>query len=45
MDGHVLTKDQTFFISYEGENILMTVVSDVRGLLTLQSEVGVHWSD
>ena len=43
-DGHIMTRDQMFLMDYQGENILLTVTSDVRGMLTLQSEVGIHWN-
>ena len=44
-EGHVLTKDQKLTMNYEGNIVYVTVVSEGRGLLTMNSEVGVHWEE
>lgn len=40
-EGHFIVKDQNFVINYDDEKIYVTVLSNVYGILTMNSEVGV----
>lgn len=42
--GHVLTRNQVICMRYIDTWIYFQVKSNVRGLLTLQTEVGVEWN-
>ena len=42
-EGHVLAPRQVFVMDMNDDKIVFTVKSDVRGLLTMASEVGVQW--
>lgn len=42
-EGFVFTKDQILTMNYEDETVLITVTSEGRGLLTMNSEVGLQW--
>ena len=42
-DGFVLVKDQILTLNYEGNDVYIIVTSDGRGMLTMNSEVGVQW--
>jgi vesicle-fusing ATPase len=41
--GDILTFGQTIVIGHNGDNILLWVKSDVRGLVTDNTEIGVDW--
>lgn len=41
--GHVLSKGQKLILKYDGELILFTVRSKVKGLVTMQTELGVEF--
>jgi len=41
--GHVLAKGQKVILNYDGELLLFTVRSAVRGLVTMQTELGVEF--
>ena len=41
-DGHVISKDQLFVMYFE-DNVYLKVKSDVRGLLTMKTNVGINW--
>lgn len=43
--GDVLTFGQSIVIQYQESNILLWVKSDVRGLVTAQTEIGINWLD
>jgi len=42
-EGYILTKGQNLTINYEGNSVFITVMSDIRGILTMNSEVGIQW--
>lgn len=42
-EGHVLAPRQSLVMDFEDDKMLFTVKSDGRGLLTMQSEVGIQW--
>lgn len=42
-DGFVLVKDQILTLNYEGNDVYIIVTSEGRGMLTMNSEVGVQW--
>ena len=39
--GHVITKGQRLILSHKGKMVACTVKSHVKGLITMQTEVGV----
>jgi len=41
--GHVLAKGQKVILKYDGELLLFTVRSAVKGLITMQTELGVEF--
>ncbi|BAT22723.1 hypothetical protein [Yellowstone lake phycodnavirus 3] len=41
--GHVLAKGQKIILKYDGELLLFTVRSEVKGLVTMQTELGVEF--
>jgi hypothetical protein len=41
--GHVLAKGQKLILKYDGELLLFTVRSEVKGLVTMQTELGVEF--
>lgn len=41
--GHVLSKGQKLILKYDDELILFTVRSEVKGLITMQTELGVEF--
>jgi vesicle-fusing ATPase len=41
--GFVVTKCQTFVAEFDGEAILFTIKSDVRGLIMTSTEIGLEW--
>jgi hypothetical protein len=43
--GQVLTKGQKVLMNYDGQVLLITVKSDVKGLVTMGTEVGVEFVD
>lgn len=43
--GDVLTFGQSIVIQYQESNILLWIKSDVRGLVTAQTEIGINWLD
>jgi hypothetical protein len=45
LTGDVLTFGQSIVIQYQESNILLWIKSDVRGLVTAQTEVGITWID
>jgi hypothetical protein len=42
-EGHVLSPRQILIMDVEDDKMLFTVKSNERGLLTMQSEVGIQW--
>lgn len=42
-EGFILVMGQIVTLNYEGNDVLMTVTSDGRGIVTMNSDVGVHW--
>ena len=43
--GHVISKGQRLIVSHKGKMVLCTVKSQVKGLVTMQTEVGVDFHD
>jgi len=43
--GDVLTFGQSIVIKYLDDNLLLWVKSNVRGLVTTQTEIGIDWRD
>ena len=44
-EGHVLTKGQKFTMNYDDEIVYFTVESEGQGVVTMNTEVGVHWTN
>lgn len=43
MTGFVVTRGQRFVMEFEGETLILTIRSDVRGLITASTEIGLEW--
>jgi hypothetical protein len=41
--GHIIAKGQRLIVSHNGNMVLCTVKSQVKGLITMQSEIGVEF--